>query len=67
LTERDFPDNDAVLKLVRELNKDRRVRINTVAFVPDREDDIQSLANVLRTLADENRGTFRAVFWTELR
>ena len=60
LTDGDFADNNAVLKRVRELNADKRVKINTIAFVNAGDTDRKFL-DVLETIARENGGVFRLV------
>jgi hypothetical protein len=67
LTDGDFPDNDAILKLTRDLNSDRnpKVRINTIAFVGDGDSDVVFFA-LLKTIAKESGGTFRLVKESEL-
>ena len=62
LTDGDFPDNAAVLAFIRQRNKDRRVRINTIAFVTQDE----GYEKVLRAIAAENGGVFRFVGEAEL-
>jgi hypothetical protein len=62
LTDGDFPDNDAVLAFIRERNKHRAVKINTIAFVTRDE----GYEKVLRTIAEENGGQFRFVAEAEL-
>jgi hypothetical protein len=57
LTDGDFPDNDAVLKFLRQRNPRGKVRINTIAFV----DRGEGYEQVLRQIAAENRGEFRYV------
>ena|SRR6185437_8991012 len=60
LTDGDFPDNDAVLKKIRDLNKDKRVKINTIAFVGQSDNDT-AFKDLLATIAKENGGTFKLV------
>lgn len=60
LTDGDFPDNEAVLKKIRDLNKDHAVKINTIAFVGQGDNDTE-FKNLLQTVAKENGGTFRLV------
>jgi hypothetical protein len=60
LTDGDFPDNDAVLKKIRELNKDKKVKINTIAFVGASDNDTAFL-KLLETIAKENGGSFKHV------
>ena len=66
LTDGDFPDNNAVLKRIRELNKDHRVRINTIAFVGEDDSDT-AFITVLQQIARESSGVYRHVTEDELR
>ena len=65
LTDGDFPNNLALLKHVRQLEGTRRVRINTIAFVSDTDNDTEFMA-VLKTIAAETRGTYRYVRESDL-
>jgi hypothetical protein len=70
LTDGDFPDNDAVLKKVKELNKPgangKKAKINTIAFVNDKDTDVAFL-KLLETIAADNGGTFIKVAENELQ
>ncbi len=57
LTDGDFPDNEKVLRRIRELNPRRDVTINTILhhFV------VPGAMKVLKAIADENRGKFKFV------
>jgi sulfur transfer complex TusBCD TusB component (DsrH family) len=71
LTDSDFPDNDAVLKKVRELNKagaDGEVptTVNTIAVVNEKGTDT-SFLKLLETIAKENGGRFSKVTETDLK
>jgi hypothetical protein len=57
LTDGDFADNAAVVRLIRERNADRRTKVNTIAFVARGE----GYEKVLKTIATENGGVFRFV------
>ncbi len=57
LTDGDFPDNDKVLEFIRQNNKDKAVKINTIAFM----DRGEAYEKVLQTIASENGGTFKYV------
>jgi hypothetical protein len=63
LTDGDFPDNDAVLKRLRELNSGPHpAKINTIAFVNGRDKQAdQSFEKVLQQIAKENGGVFKRV------
>jgi hypothetical protein len=65
LTDGDFADNQAVRRRINELNKDRRVRINTIAFVSESDRD-QDFLDLLKQIARENGGSFRYVRDTDL-
>ena len=56
LTDGDFPDNELVLKTIKELNADKKVKINTIAFVNDRDTDT-AFITLLETIAKENGGS----------
>jgi hypothetical protein len=60
LTDGDFPDNKAVLGRIRELNRDRKVRINTIAFINKDDKDVD-FKQLLKTIANENGGKFTEV------
>jgi len=62
LTDGDFPDNDAVIKKLRELNKAKTAKVNTIAFVAGRDKQAdQSFEKVLKQIADESGGIFKVV------
>jgi len=64
LTDGDFPNNAQVLEEVRKLNKDKKVKVNTIAFM-DRGEEYEKL---LKQLADENGpGLFKFVSDSELQ
>jgi hypothetical protein len=42
------------------LNRDKRVKINTIALVDDGE-DTETFINTLKRIADENGGVFKRV------
>ncbi|MDB5299959.1 MAG: marine proteobacterial sortase target protein [Phycisphaerales bacterium] len=65
LTDGDFPDNALVLRRIRELNRDKRVKINTIAFVNSSDSDTAFLG-LLKTIATENGGAFKRVAEDEL-
>ncbi len=57
LTDGEFPDNEAVLRRVRELNKRRDVYINTILH----HHKSRPAMEVLRKIAEENGGRFKFV------
>jgi len=57
LTDGDFPNNFQVRDEIRKLNKDKKVKVHTIAFV-DRGDEYEKL---LKSIADENSGTYKFV------
>jgi hypothetical protein len=62
LTDGDFPDNDAVIKRLKELNKGIGAKINTIAFVSGRDKAAdQSFEKVLKQIADDSHGIFKHV------
>jgi uncharacterized protein with von Willebrand factor type A (vWA) domain len=60
LTDGDFPDNDKVLRRVREMDKDKSVRLNTVVFTDPKDAD-KGIVQLMQTLADEFGGQCRVV------
>jgi len=60
LTDGDFRDSAAVVRRIRELVKDDRIRINTIAFVGEGDKDTDFLT-VLKQVAAESRGTYARV------
>jgi hypothetical protein len=66
LTDGDFPDNDAVLARITELNKGKKVRVNTIAFVGSGDSDTAFLG-LLKKIADQTGGNFRHVKEDELQ
>lgn len=65
LTDGDFPDNKAVLKRITELNKDHKVKINTIAFVGEADTDTDFM-KLLTQIAKENGGIYRFVKESDL-
>ena len=63
LTDGDFPNNDQVIAEIRRLNKDKKVKINTIAFM-DRGEAYEKL---LKQIADENGGLFKFVSDSDLQ
>jgi uncharacterized protein with von Willebrand factor type A (vWA) domain len=62
LTDGDFPNNQQVLDEIRKLNKDKKVKVHTIAFV-DRGEEYEKL---LKSIADENSGTYKFVGESDL-
>ena len=60
LTDGDFPDNKAVQTKVAELNRDRKTKVNTIAFVNKSDTDTEFLT-LLEGIAKANGGVFRRV------
>jgi len=58
LTDGDFPDNQAVLDCIVRYNQGKRIRINTIAFVGDRDKDT-AFTELLKQIAKESSGTYR--------
>jgi hypothetical protein len=65
LTDGDFPDNDAVLKRIRDLERQYKVKINTIAFVSDADTDT-AFMKLLETIATETGGVYKHVAENEL-
>jgi hypothetical protein len=65
LTDGDFPDNAGVLKKIRELNRDHKVKVNTIAFVGEGDTDTDFM-KLLKQIADENGGTYKHVKESDL-
>ena len=57
LTDGDFPDNEAVLSRIHTLNKSGHVKINTIAFVNDRDTD-KAFIDLLKQIAKESGGVY---------
>jgi hypothetical protein len=66
LTDGDFPDNNAVLSRVRDLNKEHTVKINTIAFVGESDNDVEFI-KILTDIAKENGGVFSKVSQDEVQ
>ncbi|HEY2587311.1 MAG TPA: VWA domain-containing protein, partial [Tepidisphaeraceae bacterium] len=60
LTDGDFPDNKAVLKRITELNRDHKVKINTIAFVGEADTDTEFM-KLLTQIAKEDGGVYKFV------
>lgn len=60
LADGDFPNNQAVMESVRRLNRAARARVNTVAFINDKDTDTDFNV-LLKSVARENGGSFRTV------
>jgi hypothetical protein len=67
LTDGEFDNNKQVMDRVAALNKDRRTRVNTIAFI-DKEADRASdtFIKFLTALADQNGGKFKQVTTDQL-
>ena len=65
LTDGDFPDNNAVLAKIRELNKDHKVKVNTIAFVSESDTDT-AFMKLLSQIASENGGVYKHVKESDL-
>lgn len=60
LTDGDFPDNNAVLKRVAELNAKHAVQINTIAFIGEGDRDTEFM-KILEKIAKDSGGVYRKV------
>jgi hypothetical protein len=65
LTDGDFSDNAAVLKRIRDLNKDKQVKINTIVFVNIVTVE-KSIVELMQQIARENGGVFKVVSANDL-
>jgi hypothetical protein len=62
LTDGDFPDNNAVIRAIRNLNRDKKVRLNTIAFISSADAEAaKSFVAILQQIAKENGGQFKLV------
>ena len=66
LTDGDFPDNDAVLREIHKLDPDRKVKINTFAFLASSDND-PAFVNILGKIAKESGGSLRVVHVEEIQ
>lgn len=57
LTDGDFPDNNAVLKRIRELNRTAKIKINTIAFIGEGDNETE-FKKILKTIAQESGGNY---------
>lgn len=60
LTDGNFPDNNAVLSKIRELNGQKKTKINTILFC-DASNIEKGIVELLKQIADENGGVFKMV------
>jgi hypothetical protein len=58
LTDGDFPNNAEIIQEIRKLNKDKKVKINTIAFGNDADENFHKF---LKQVADENGGLYKWV------
>ena len=65
LTDGDFPDNNAVLARIRNLNQDKAVKINTIVFV-DASNAEKTIIDLMKQIASENGGVFKVVSQDDL-
>jgi hypothetical protein len=67
LTDGDFPNNDEIVTKINAMNTPKVTRINTIAFVQSRDDEVsQSFTDFLNTIAKSNGGVFRMVAEDEI-
>jgi hypothetical protein len=68
LTDGHFDDYDGVAAHVAKLNPKQAVRVYAVGFFANEaEDDSRSFVTFMKSLAEANRGTFKAVYADELK
>ena len=60
LTDGDFPDNDAVLKKIAMMDKDHKVKINTIAFT-SADDNDNDFLELLKKIAKDSGGVYKHV------
>lgn len=60
LTDGNFPNNEAVLAKIRELNGQKKTKINTILFC-DASNIEKGIAELLKQIAGENGGIFKIV------
>lgn len=60
LTDGDFPDNQAVMKRIAELDANHQVQINTIAFLSEADTDTDFL-KLLQQIARENGGIYKHI------
>jgi len=65
LTDGDFPDNAAVLRRIRDLNRDKSVKINTIVFV-DVSNAEKTIVDLMQQIARDNGGVFKVVSQNDL-
>ena len=65
LTDGDFPDNQAVLKRIKDLNRDKSVKINTIVFIDVSNAD-RGIVELMQQIARENGGVFKIVSQNDL-
>jgi hypothetical protein len=65
LTDGDFPDNAAVLRRIKDLNRDKLVKINAIVFV-DVASAEKSIVDLMQQIARENGGVFKVVSQNDL-
>jgi hypothetical protein len=68
LTDGDFPDNNAVIHSIVQLNGRHLTKINTILFLAKRneEGDLQTFMDVMKQIASQNHGIFLPVAADEL-
>lgn len=67
LTDGEFPSNEDVKNKIASMNREKRTRVNTVAFVSSKSDAFaESFQKFLERLSNDNGGQFRHVAMDEL-
>ncbi len=61
LTDGEFPDNDAVIKLLRSLNRSKEVFVNSFLYGSGSDDRDKEAARVRDQIANENGGDFKRI------
>jgi hypothetical protein len=62
LTDGDFPDNNAVIRAIRNMNREKKVHLSTIAFISSADAEAaKGFVAVLQQIAKENGGMFKLV------
>jgi hypothetical protein len=65
LTGGDFPDNEAVVKKVADLNPKQTARVHTIYFSPEKFN--RTTEETLQRISEESGGSYRCVFEEDLK
>ena len=61
----DFPEPKAVIEMINKYNKDKKMKVNTILFVEDKNEHNKAADSegFMKQIATENGGRFR---WVEM-